>query len=194
MIRRILTIVVTVGLVGTLTVGVSAVAIGVMRESAIAVRDREAELAAETSPPPVRPRPPTPSPSPAATSTIAPAEIYDGPLIAPDGFLVHTDAEIEAVLRERAPADLAAADIEIGIAQELIVRDCMAEAGFLWDPIAPNGGGSAKPSWFGRGLTPDEAAAYRLALGGENDDFPYNWRDAGCHGRAVHETGQDDAH
>jgi hypothetical protein len=189
--RRILALVATAGLVGSMAIGVTFVAVAVARENTAAALDRAAEedlLTGRTTPRP------TPTRSIPEEPLPQPTETYSGPLIAPDGFLEHTDEEIEAHLRERSPGGVSGAQLDIVIAQAIIVRDCMAEKGFLWDPIPFGSAGGRFSGWAGRGLTPEQEAAYRLALGGENDDVPYNWRDAGCDGRAVHETGQDNAH
>ncbi|MGW9631086.1 hypothetical protein ACWGST_10310 [Agromyces sp. NPDC055520] len=74
-----------------------------------------------------------------------------------------------------------------------LVRECMAEAGHeylyweWWNPAAQ----SAEPA----GLSDDERAAWRLALDGNaGGGAAYRWEDAGCWGRAVHESGNDNMH
>ncbi len=63
---------------------------------------------------------------------------------------------------------------------ESIVVDCMADAGFWYDPRVPN-----------TVLTADEPDGWRLALAGVGTGAgdAYRWEDTGCGGRAIHELG-----
>ena len=83
------------------------------------------------------------------------------------------------------------ANAEIWLTQQGIIADCMLEQGFEF---------TFTPYWLRTTntpfvLEPQLSDAGRLALWGLNrgsgDD--YDWRDAGCHGYAVHVTGMDDA-
>jgi hypothetical protein len=83
------------------------------------------------------------------------------------------------------------ANAEIWLTQQGIIADCMLEQGFDF---------TFTPFWLRTsttpfGLEPQMSEAESLALWGLNrgsgDD--YDWRDAGCHGYAVHVTGMDDA-
>ncbi len=72
---------------------------------------------------------------------------------------------------------------EAWAAETSIEVTCMAGAGFYWDP-RESSFAMTDPS---QPVTPVDPAA-RLALDG-NSGNPYHWQDAGCRGRAIHETG-----
>lgn len=60
-----------------------------------------------------------------------------------------------------------------------LIVQCMADAGFWYDPRVP-------PTV----LTADEPDGWRTALGGSTGaGDAYRWEDAGCGGRAIHELG-----
>ncbi|WP_448006573.1 hypothetical protein [Agromyces bauzanensis] len=79
------------------------------------------------------------------------------------------------------------------LAFQQVVRDCMAEAGqeyLYWEWWNPGSDTSNRFPAMPADLTPDELAAWQLALNGNagtGDD--YRWQDAGCWGRAVQTTG-----
>ena len=79
------------------------------------------------------------------------------------------------------------------LAFQQVVRDCMADAGqeYLawewWNP-APDTSNRFPP--MPADLTPEEYAAWKLALDGDaGTGADYRWQDAGCWGYAVHVTG-----
>ncbi|MBM7832648.1 hypothetical protein JOE59_003353 [Agromyces cerinus] len=87
----------------------------------------------------------------------------------------------------------AATEREIWLEFQQRVRDCMAEAGHeylyfeWWNPD----GSEAQPL----DLTEAERAEWTLALhGNAAGGAAYRWEDAGCWGRAVHESGNDNMH
>ncbi|MWV60434.1 hypothetical protein [Rathayibacter sp. VKM Ac-2754] len=88
------------------------------------------------------------------------------------------------------------ANADIWIEQQRIIAQCMLDQGFdytymLW---------WERPSGPRSGDDPSEGSLYpagspgSVAEWGEQTDGPYDWTTAGCHGYAVHVTGQDDAH
>ena len=89
--------------------------------------------------------------------------------------------------------------------QQFYIAACMADAGFEWrwvyyDPqfegSVPDAEGHVIP-----GTWDDPTPGFDDALWGENnymspdydENYVYHWSTAGCHGYAVHVTGQDDA-
>lgn len=78
--------------------------------------------------------------------------------------------------------------------QDWLTIQCMAEHGYLYDPTFDGSQGLERGKTWG--LTAKQLQAYRAALWGADptSPTPYDWRAAGCHGRAVHVTGQDDDH
>ncbi|MFB6610673.1 hypothetical protein ACFCVO_10160 [Agromyces sp. NPDC056379] len=82
---------------------------------------------------------------------------------------------------------------EVWLEFQQLVRDCMAEAGheyLYWEWWNPDGAG-AQPL----DLTESERAEWALALDGNAGlGAAYRWEDAGCWGRAVHESGNDNMH
>lgn len=90
------------------------------------------------------------------------------------------------------PVDPAApTEREVWLEFQQLVRDCMAEAGqeyLYWEWW---NGGQAQPL----DLTESERAEWSLALNGNaGGGAAYRWEDAGCWGRAVHESGNDNMH
>lgn len=128
-------------------------------------------------------------PAPAASTATTPAAAYRGPLVATTGAQVRTRAELHAWVRTRSWALQDPANAAVWEQQAWLDIGCMARAGFLYDPIT-----NAEQDAEGVGLTDAQRAAYAAALYGPPTSAPYDWRTAGCHGRSVHLTGQDDAH
>lgn len=80
--------------------------------------------------------------------------------------------------------------------QAWLDMQCMAGKGYLYDPLAEQTD-EARHNPGERtdtGLTKQQQRGYQLAFWGKNTVVPYDWHDAGCHGRSVHLTGQDNAH
>lgn len=77
------------------------------------------------------------------------------------------------------------------------IQACMAERGFLYRISAPGDFGTSledDPAIPG-GLNEEERAAWLDALwGNAGAGAAYRWEDAGCHGYAVHVTGNDNMH
>jgi hypothetical protein len=134
--------------------------------------------------------------APAAVPTATPMSTsdlpYSGPLIAMDGARSLTRAQLHAWTVENAGVS---ANAKIGEEQDWLTIQCMAGQGYLYDPtFEGNQGLERGKTW---GLTPKQLQGYRAALWGANLTTvlrPYDWRKAGCDGRSVHLTGQDDAH
>ena len=82
-------------------------------------------------------------------------------------------------------SDPTAKGVDAWVAETSIEVTCMAGVGFYWDP-RESSYVMTDPS---QPVVPVALAA-RLALDG-NAGFPYHWQDAGCRGRAIHETGGD---
>ena len=83
------------------------------------------------------------------------------------------------------------------------VAECMTDRGQEYLPYDPWGAeweatlDAMNPAIPGQpeGLTPDEQAAWDLALGGDaGTGAAYRWEDAGCWGYATHMTGNDNMH
>ncbi len=89
-------------------------------------------------------------------------------------------------------SDIPVADWIETVQTHRLVEECMAAQGFeyAWEAVLTD---SLKNQWWGE-LAPERVEAFTLALHGTNDTVPYDWRDAGCWGAAVHEMGNDDAH
>ncbi|MGH3703317.1 MAG: hypothetical protein ACRDT9_01690 [Agromyces sp.] len=87
----------------------------------------------------------------------------------------------------------AATERETWLAFQQLVRDCMAESGheyLYWEWWNSDGAG-AQPL----DLTEAQRAEWSLALDGNaGGGAAYRWEDAGCWGRAVHESGNDNMH
>lgn len=105
--------------------------------------------------------------------------------------------------------------VDVWDLQQYYIAQCMAEQGFEWrwayySTDFPGG----LPVEFGTqsghipnrvkgyilpGSWDDQTPGFQEALWGENSiggdpNYEYSWDTAGCHGYAVHVTGQDDAH
>jgi hypothetical protein len=98
--------------------------------------------------------------------------------------------------KERTSADIRAWALSLGYGdiwaeQAVLDASCMAEHGYRYDPEFARSGGSAAQHV---GLTDAQYADFHDALWGPQTDLPYTWQTAGCHGRSVHLTGQDDNH
>lgn len=115
--------------------------------------------------------PSMPAPEPSAT--------YTGPLIAPSGASDITRAQLHV----SAIRDGDSENARIWERQQWLIKQCMARRGFLYDPLSE--------TVDIRSLPRDEQKAMQVAAGGPRTDGPYDWRTAGCHGLAVHLTGQD---
>lgn len=129
----------------------------------------------------------TPAAAPSTTPTSTPDDPYSGPLIAMDGAHSLTRAQLHAWAVRRGDS----ATTKIGEEQDWLTIQCMAAQGYLYDPTFEGVQGLERGKTWG--LTPKQLLGYRTALWGTESSKPYNWRTAGCHGRSVHLTGQDDA-
>lgn len=128
---------------------------------------------------PSRPQPPAiPSPAP----TVA----YHGPLIAPTGWADITRAQLHASYSFNGVKPADPGNAAISEQQQWLIKQCMAQRGFLYDPIADTDDIQTLPA--------RERAAFYVTEYGPVSSGPYDWHTAGCHGRAVHLTGQDGAH
>lgn len=136
------------------------------------------------------------------TSVLWTQALYGPDINNPGGGCASEGDEAEAAARaagqplgaSETPVDPeAATEREIWLEFQQRVRDCMAEAGheylyFEW--WNPDGAG-AQPL----DLTEAERAEWALALDGDAaGGAAYRWEDAGCWGRAVHESGNDNMH
>ncbi|RXZ47257.1 hypothetical protein ESP57_11780 [Agromyces fucosus] len=90
------------------------------------------------------------------------------------------------------PVDPAApTEREVWLEFQQLVRDCMADAGHEYLYWEWWNGSQAQPL----DLTESERAEWSLALNGNaGGGAAYRWEDAGCWGRAVHESGNDNMH
>ena len=182
-------IVIGAGIVGAFTILVSggALAFGAVATLAdpppvdylpvVALPDDSPSPSFEPAPPPTAP-------------TAAPTPTRDGPT---PPFDVNTDIDTIPI-----PADLSAdevANTKIWLTQQSIMAQCMGEKGFhytysvWWWPGELHAGG--RPA---EGEGP--GTAFWVSLWGEDDQplgVDYDWKQAGCHGYAVHVTGMDDA-
>lgn len=117
-----------------------------------------------------------------------------------------TDAELDTELSEASSVPVTAEELasrEAWLESEAIVRTCMEEKGFeylyyeWWSPEfqrapAENARSDGPPKAVGpepAGMSPAEKESWMLALAGENDNRPYDWKKAGCWGYASHITG-----
>ena len=135
-----------------------------------------------TTPPPTAPTSPPPT-TPTRTTTTPPPTTASGGLIGPTGARQRSEAET------RAWAD----SLGYGsIWTEQVVLDtrCMADHGFVYDMEFERSAGTSAAT---AGMTAAQASAWEAAMYGPPSDAAYDWRTAGCHGRSVHLTGQDDA-
>lgn len=148
-----------------------------------------------TTPPPtaVAPTPPPATPTDRATATTAPSTAAPGgTLIARTGWHVITRAELHAYVSSSPIFADDAANAAVWEEQAWLDIGCMADKGYVYDPIAEHRDGEAGSA--SDGLTAAQRAGYAVAMYGPETDAPYDWRTAGCHGLSVHETGMDDAH
>lgn len=135
--------------------------------------------------------PTTPNSTPRSGSPTPTKTPYAGLLIAPDGWHTVTREQLHAYVDPESADDPAnAAIVE---EQDWLDIQCMAEHGYLYDPTATTNTDRVYNAPY-RGLTDAEQKGYDTAYWGPDSIAPYNWRTAGCHGRSVHLTGQDDAH
>jgi len=95
-----------------------------------------------------------------------------------------------------APPGTSAEDIangKIWQEQQQIISDCLKEQGYDY-PVRPAFAQTAEPPWTST-VPPEQEEAAFLALWGDSAlGADYRWQDAGCHGYAVHVTGQDGNH
>ena len=77
-----------------------------------------------------------------------------------------------------------------------LLNACMADAGFAWWDAARAdvSTGNAHVSWWVEGRSLVALEEIYAALYGANTSAEYDWKDAGCYGAALHETGNDDNH
>lgn len=143
---------------------------------------------------PAMPRPQATSTAAAdpAEPTPAPAPTYEGPLIAPAGSRQITRGDLHAWAASRPFSGQDPANDAVWEQQQWLDIRCMARKGFLEDPTNPSL--QEHEVSADDGLTQQQADAYSVAMYGPPTDAPYDWRTAGCHGRSVHLTGQDDNH
>lgn len=172
--RRISTITATAALVAGagLAVAVATPSIAAVISTAHLADARAASAPRESE------RPELPTPAPSAR--------YHGPLVAPLGWSDVSRAQLHefffpAGVHVRYPENASIAE-----RQEWVVKQCMAERGFLYDPTSTVDDIQRLPM--------KQRKAFYVAEYGPDTDAAYDWRTAGCHGRAVHLTGQDDAH
>jgi hypothetical protein len=135
-----------------------------------------------TTAPPTSPTTPPPT-APTPTRTTTPPVASSGGLIGPSGAKQRSDAELRAWAASRGDGD-------IWTQQLVLDTHCMADHGFLYDAQFEY---SASLADQRAGMTDAQYAAYQAAMDGPPRSGPYDWRTAGCHGRSVHLTGQDDA-
>ncbi len=92
------------------------------------------------------------------------------------------------------PADMPSterADAQIWVEQQFIIAKCMYDQGFEYTWTLP----WERPAWMLTSPVTPLTEEGGLALNGNTGAGPnYRWQDAGCHGYAVHVTGQDGAH
>lgn len=146
-----------------------------------------------------------PSQTALAEATTAVAETPLASSAAPDPSLVAAatsaeppvyDASTDIATIPRPPADWSAdelANAEIWLTQSAIIGDCMLDQGYEYHFTPSWLHGSTPWQFVDQPSVPGEA----LALWGPTDQGlgdNYDWRNAGCHGYAVHVTGMDDAH
>ncbi|WP_136707615.1 hypothetical protein [Agromyces sp. H66] len=127
---------------------------------------------------------PTPTTGPSSPPSPSPPSSPDSDHEASDDI----DAESGAPVMGPTPEEK-----QRWLAFQQVVRDCMARAGqeyLYWEWWNPGPDTSNRFPAMPADLTPDEVAAWQLALEGDagtGDD--YRWQDAGCWGRAVQITG-----
>lgn len=108
------------------------------------------------------------------------------------------DASTDIATIPRPPADWPASEVashDAWLQQQEIIADCMLEQGFdyTYTPfyLVPPG-----YDWGTENSDDDIRSPKGIALGGSPDQGlgeDYDWRNAGCHGYAVHVTGMDNA-
>jgi hypothetical protein len=123
------------------------------------------------------------APVPTAPATTPPATTGTSALVGPTGAQQRSAAEIRAWAASVGNSDVWAE-------QAVLDTSCMAEHGFLYDPEFDSSAGLAAQKV---GLTAAQYQAFQDAYYGPQTGAAYDWRTAGCHGRSVHLTGQDDA-
>jgi hypothetical protein len=183
--RSVATILATLTLLAALLVGVFIAAPSIAQ-----TLQQPAEVTAAGATPPATEAAAT-APRPAVTSP-SPTSTYSGPLIAPRGAHQITRRQLHSWVVSRPFAGEDPENDAIWEQQQWLDIQCMAGKGFLDDPTNPSV--ESHPVSTADGLTAKQAHAYVVAMDGPETDAPYDWRTAGCHGRSVHVTGQDNAH
>jgi hypothetical protein len=142
---------------------------------------------------------PTATPGPAQSATPEPAQSVSVeptpvPVIEPvSEGPTSFDEQMASI-----PSDWPEAEVEnarIWLEQAKIIGECLAGKGFVYSytPFWLLESGPTEP-WHMSVPEAEQNAAW-LALWGDTGAGPdYRWEDAGCHGYAVHVTGQDKAH
>ena len=143
---------------------------------------------------PQTPSAPASAPTPTPTSTPPFAAGTDVARPLQPGDILITEEQIRAVvygvddqIRQTEPyksAPVDTANLETQITQLTMEVSCMAGKGFYYNPITRPG----KLSGY------TEPSAGTALWGNTGGGDAYRWQDAGCHGKAVHETGNDNNH
>lgn len=140
--------------------------------------------------------PSTPEEQPQPLTPAADQELPTTP--APAAEPLKYDASTDIATIPRPPAGWSASELanaEVWLLQQSIVADCMLDKGFeyVFTPwwMFPPKYNPGSENWDG-----DFSSPKGIALDGEPDrglGEDYDWREAGCHGYAVHVTGMDNA-
>lgn len=136
------------------------------------------------------------APTAEPVATTAPPLVTALPRDRVDGVTVRdVDSDIESFTYPASFGEGELANARIWVQQQRLVAECMVGKGFdytyvLWweRPTGPRAVDDPDASALYPAGTPGFTAEY-----GEETDAPYDWTTAGCHGYAVHATGQDDA-
>ncbi|HYI34903.1 MAG TPA: hypothetical protein VEX88_15700 [Glaciibacter sp.] len=129
----------------------------------------------------------------------APEADTEAEAVAPeDAEPIRYDASTDIATIPRPPAEWPAdqlANAEVWLTQQSIIADCMLEKGFEYVFVPywtfPDKYTPGNENWDG-----DFSSPKGIALDGEPDrglGDDYDWKEAGCHGYAVHVTGMDNA-
>ena len=150
-----------------------------------------------TQTPPVSPAGPVSNgtaPTTSVSNTATPSESPSARLITHTGWSRITREQLHAFTAVSPTLQGDPAHAAIWEEQAWLDIQCMASKGYLYDPIGQQRDDAHPAGQADTGLTPSQLRGYQIAFFGAPSDGPYDWRTAGCHGRSVHETGQDDAH
>jgi hypothetical protein len=129
----------------------------------------------------------------------APEADTEAEAVAPeDAEPIRYDASTDIATIPRPPAEWTVdqvANAEVWLTQQSIIADCMLEKGFEYVFVPywtyPDKYTPGNENWDG-----DFSSEKGIALDGEPDrglGVDYDWKEAGCHGYAVHVTGMDNA-